>query len=44
MNPIRYTFPACCASAVSGAARRLPAVAQRNVRRFVAGVSVWPLI
>jgi len=32
-NAIRGTFRACCPSAASGAARRLPAIAPRNARR-----------
>jgi hypothetical protein len=32
-KPIRATFPACWASAASGAARRPPVKARRNVRR-----------
>ena len=35
-SPIRHTFPACCASTVSGAASRLPATLPRNVRRLIA--------
>src|SRR5262249_49120883 len=32
-KPMRYPFPACCAAAASGAARRLPAMAAMNWRR-----------
>jgi len=34
MKPIRPTFPGCCASAASGAARRLLLSPVRNARRF----------
>jgi hypothetical protein len=34
-NAIRATFPACCASAASGAARRPPDKAPMNVRRSI---------
>src|SRR6266853_574084 len=40
-QPIRATFSAGCASAASGAARRLPAVAARNARRFIT-CPHWP--
>jgi hypothetical protein len=35
-SPTRYTFPATCASAASGAARRPPVTAERNTLRFMA--------
>src|SRR5215471_5396008 len=34
-KPIRGTFPACCASAASGAARRPPVRLAMNARRFI---------
>jgi hypothetical protein len=34
---IRYTFPACCASTASGAAKRLALRVRRNARRFIMG-------
>src|SRR5260370_16244550 len=37
-RPIRYTLPAGCASAASGAARRPPAITPRKVRRSIPGL------
>jgi hypothetical protein len=36
-HPIRYTFPACCASTASGAARMAMALVVMNVRRSIIG-------
>ena len=49
----RYTFPAGCASAASGAARRLPAMSPMKARRGISGerieaigslLGVWPRV
>jgi hypothetical protein len=42
--PIRNVFEGGCASPASGAARRLPLTATRNVRRFTAPPSGWPIV
>src|ERR1700730_10175126 len=34
-NPIRGTFPACCAFAASGAARRPSMMLETNARRYI---------
>ena len=36
-DPIRHTFPVCCASEASDLARMLPPTMVMNARRFITG-------